>query len=481
MNAYKMSNEIQNINPNRCLLIVPPFQSSKASILGSFRFTMPPLGLLSIAAWLRFNKIETSILDFTVEDTKRNELSSLLQSHTNNNGIPNWIGISVCTPVAYNAYQIADICRQLYPTAQIVLGGPHITILKEKIFDECISADYLITEEGEHTLCDLILNNDLTPDNLYVRNSDNSIIKRKARVVDLEKLPMPAYDLLKFNKYIPPPSSLKSKFPCIGLITSRGCPYKCTFCTKISGSKLRFYSVEQIIEQIVFLKNKFHIKQFHFYDDTITAKREYIISLCNKIIESNIKIHWSCFARVDTVDREVLQIMKTAGCFLIMYGVESMDDDILLSIKKGITVNQIKNALKLTREIGIETRSAFIIGNPHDTVETLKKTKEAMLKLPTDFIQVMIAIPMPGSQFYLDAQKEGRLLSKCWTDFDLSKVVYRHPRFTEKELKKIQRQYYISFYLRFKIIFLYISQLNSLAAFKNILRGLRGFLNIISV
>jgi radical SAM superfamily enzyme YgiQ (UPF0313 family) len=147
---------------------------------------------------------------------------------------------------------------------------------------------------------------------------------------------------LEFEKYVPPPASLNSKRPAIGIITSRGCPYKCTFCARITGHKLRFKTIDQIIDEIKYLKEKFKIKQFHFYDDTITCNKNFIKTLCNRIIDENLNLHWSCFARVDTVDEEILGLMKKAGCFVIMYGVESLDEKILLDVKKGITVEQIR-------------------------------------------------------------------------------------------------------------------------------------------
>lgn len=463
-----------------CLLIIPPFQSGPGSILKSFKYSMPPLGLLSIAAWLRQNDISVSLLDFTIEDTTKYSTEDILLNYAKENGTPRWIGISVCTPVAYNAYNLADICKKLFTNTKVVLGGPHITVLGSDVFKECNSADFLITGEGEYTLCNLIKDNNFSANNILIRADNANRTLLPDNTVDLATLPMPAYDLLKFNKYIPPPASLNSKHPGIGIITTRGCPFSCTFCTKISGSKLRLIPVPKVIEQLKYLKEKFNIKQFHFYDDTISCNRKYIIELCETIIRENLNIHWSGFARVDTVDEEILMKMKKAGCFIIMYGVESMDEEILLSIKKGITVPQIKTALNLTRKVGIESRISVIIGNPKDTPETLQKTQKELLKLKTDFLQVFIAIPMPGSQFYKEAKAENRVLSENWENYNLSKVLYKHPVFTEKQLFKIQRQYYLAFYLRFGIILRYLSKIRSFNAVRNIFNGFLGFLKIIS-
>lgn len=464
-----------------CLLILPPFESGKGSILKSFVYSMPPIGLLSIASWLRHNGIAVSLLDFTIENTHKFTLEQIIKTHIDENGIPDWIGISVCTPVAYSAYKVSDVCKKYLPQTKVVMGGPHITVLGADIFNECHTVDFLITGEGEYTFCNLINNNDLTPSNLLLKGIPTTRETLPAPEVDLHNLPMPAYDLLKFIKYTPPPSSLNSKKPGIGLITSRGCPYKCTFCTKISGSKLRLIPIPHVIDEIKYLKKTFKIKQFHFYDDTITCHKHHIIELCNALLSEKLNIHWSCFARVDTVDEEMLKLMKRAGCFIIMYGVESMDEEILKKIDKSITVTQIRNALEQTRKAGIESRISLIIGTPHETHESIKKTKTEMLKLKTDFLQVFIAIPMPGSQFYFEAKAQNRLLSENWTDFNLSKVIYKHPVFNEKELFALQRQLYIAFYLRFRVLVRFILNIKSLSAIKNIFTGFKGFLKIISV
>jgi radical SAM superfamily enzyme YgiQ (UPF0313 family) len=463
-----------------CLLIVPPFESGKGSILKSFKYSMPPLGLLSIAAWLRMHGVVVSLLDLTVEDTRKHSVKELLTAHVSEHGTPRWIGISVCSPVAYRAYSISDLCKELLPESMVVLGGPHITVIGEKVFAECESADVLITGEGEYAMCDLITRNETGASNVLVRGDNSGKTMGEGPDIDLAKLPMAAYDLLKFERYVPPPSSLRSRQPGIGIIATRGCPFHCTFCTKISGSKLRLTPVPQIIAQLKVLKEKFKIRQFYFYDDTISCNRKYILELCQAIIDEQLHLHWSCFARVDTVDMEVLGMMKKAGCFIIMYGVESLDEEVLLSYRKGITVPQIKAALEMTRKSGIESRSSLIIGGPKDTPETHRKTKTELLKLKTDFLQVFIAIPMPGSRFYKEAKAEGRVLSENWEDFNLSKVLYKHPVFSEKELFALQRQYYLAFYLRFSVMFRYLRMINSWNALRNVFNGLKGFIQIVT-
>jgi len=467
------------VNVDYCLLIVPPYASGKGSILKSFDYTVPPVGLLSIAGWLRANEIEVDILDFTIINTRKKTIEEILNEQFRKKGVPGWVGITVCTPVAYNAYDVAEKIKNLQPNIKIVLGGPHITVLGSRIFEECKSADYLITGEGEYSLCNLIKHGDTRPDNIIGKFTGPSLAKIPSPEVDITQLPLPAYDLLDFEKYVPPPASLQSKKPGIGIITSRGCPFKCTFCSRITGTKLRHKSINQVIEEIKYLKEKFKIKQFHFYDDTITCNRKYITELCNTFISEGLNLHWSCFARVDTVNADTLTLMKRAGCFVIMYGVESLDEGILADIQKGITTGQIELALKQTRAAGIESRISLIIGTPNETHQTLEKTLKGLLKLETDFFQTFIAVPMPGSQFYKDAKVEGRVINENWADYNLSKVLYRHRIFSENELFRMQRTMYLRFYLRCKIIFRLLRKLNSFTAIINVFNGLKGFIRIV--
>ena len=461
-----------------CLLIVPPFNSGKRSVFKAFEYTMPPIGLLSIAAWLQQNGISVKILDFTVEKNDSNTIESLLSDFKNKFGNPQWVGITVCTPVAYISYHISDLCKSIFKDSKIVFGGPHITVIGQDVFNECDSVDFLVLGEGEYTLCNLILGNDNISTNLLQRNkkTNNSSISYN---VDLSALPMPAYDLLKFKLYSPPPSTLKRKKAVMGIIASRGCPYNCTFCVKTAGSKLRFVPVHKVIAQIKYLKEKFSIEQFNFYDDTITCNYEYIKALCEKLIEENLNIQWSCFARVDTVNLEILGLLKKAGCLIVMYGVESLDENVLKSINKNFTAEQIKKALELTHSVGLESRVSVMIGNPADTYSSIRKTRKEMLKLKADFLQVFIAIPMPGSEFYKNAIEEKRLKSQKWSDYDLSKVLYQHPLFSEKQLFKMQKQFYISFYFRFKYIVRTFGKLDSFSSFKQLLNGFLGFFKII--
>jgi radical SAM superfamily enzyme YgiQ (UPF0313 family) len=440
---------------------------------------MPPVGLLSIAGYLKENNIEVNLLDYTIESFKKRSVEEILLEKIDKISIPKWFGISVCTPVAYNAYEIVELIRKNYPESKIVLGGPHITVLKEKVFEECPEADFLVIGEGEYALYDLIENEDPSADNIIVKNEQNDIAKVKAKDVVVENLPMPAYDILGFEKYVPPPASLQSKKPGIGIIASRGCPYKCSFCARITGNRLKFKQIEQLIDEIKYLKEKFKIKQFHFYDDTITSKKSYIMDLCQRFIDENLNLHWSCFARVDTVDEEVLTLMRKSGCFVIMYGVESLDERVLKDVNKGINIKQINEALILTRKAKIESRISLIIGTPTETRESLNKTKRELLKLDTDFFQTFIAVPMPGSKFFDEALAQNRLINTNWNEYDLSKVLYRHSVFTEKELFREQRNMYLRFYLRPKIIFNLFKSINSFTAIKNIFRGFSGFIQII--
>lgn len=462
-----------------CLLIVPHYISGSGSILKSFSYSMPPVGLLSIAGYLKENNIEVNLLDYTIESFKKRSVEEILLEKIDKISIPKWFGISVCTPVAYNAYEIVELIRKNYPESKIVLGGPHITVLKEKVFEECPEADFLVIGEGEYALYDLIENEDPSADNIIVKNEQNDIAKVKAKDVVVENLPMPAYDILGFEKYVPPPASLQSKKPGIGIIASRGCPYKCSFCARITGNRLKFKQIEQLIDEIKYLKEKFKIKQFHFYDDTITSKKSYIMDLCQRFIDENLNLHWSCFARVDTVDEEVLTLMRKSGCFVIMYGVESLDERVLKDVNKGINIKQINEALILTRKAKIESRISLIIGTPTETRESLNKTKRELLKLDTDFFQTFIAVPMPGSKFFDEALAQNRLINTNWNEYDLSKVLYRHSVFTEKELFREQRNMYLRFYLRSKIIFNLFKSINSFTAIKNVFRGFSGFIQII--
>jgi radical SAM superfamily enzyme YgiQ (UPF0313 family) len=258
---------------------------------------------------------------------------------------------------------------------------------------------------------------------------------------------MPAYDLLPISSYRPAKGAYK-RLPAMSILTSRGCPGRCTFCSKVLGSRIVFKSAKGIYEEIQYLIKSYKIKEILFYDDTFTVNRKNIIELCDMLIKDKVDISWTCFARVDFIDYEMLVRMKQAGCHQIMYGVENVDEGVLKNINKKINLPQVINAVKWTKKAKIECRLAFMVGNPGDTKEIVNENIEFVNKLNPDLAIFNITTPFPGTEMFNWAKERNLIITYNWDDYTLAKPVMRLENLTEIEIKELYLLMYRSFYMR---------------------------------
>ena len=269
-------------------------------------------------------------------------------------------------------------------------------------------------------------------------------------IENLDDLPFPAWHLIDISRY---------KLPYIGspflMVTPhRGCPYNCTFCTAQTyyGSKIRIRSVQNVISELWYLKNRFNIDHIFFWSDTFTGNKKFVKDLCKAIIDEKLSIHWTCNSRIDTVDIELLQIMKKAGCFMISYGIESADPSILSSCGKKTTPEKAKEAVRLTKKAGIMTVGHFILGLPGETEKSANKSIMFAKSIGLDFAQFYFAVPFPGSRLYQTAVKEGWIEKGDFSSFEQDSCIMNLPTITKNKLESLRKKAYKEFYLRPSII-----------------------------
>ena len=364
--------------------------------------------------------------------------------------------------------------RETIPNTKIVVGGPHPTIFPKQTMEEVPEIDFVGIGEGERIIVELLdaIENKRPISGvkgiLYRKN--NNIIMNEFRepIKDIDALPLPDRNLLNMKKYKPAPTYYK-KLPSYIMLTSRGCPFNCTYCSKIFGRLYRYHSVDRIIKEMKILIYKYGAREIIFRDDTFTINKDHVRNLCNEIIkqELNEKIKWTCMTRVHLVDRDLLLLMKKAGCWSIHYGIESGNQRLLNLIRKGITLEQCRNAIKWTKEFGIETKTFFMIGLPTETKEESMKTLKFTKELDPDWIQVTITVPYPGTELYETAKKDGTLKSFKWEDYQTwagwsdKDLVYTPEERNAEELKKLQKKAMRDFYFRPKFIIKQIKNLRS--------------------
>lgn len=427
------------------LLIDPPRTViGKGNIWRALKRNLPTLGLAYIAAFLEKHGYNASIVDMNVETIGIDDLLARISS-----GQYKLVGITATTVQINPALIIAEKIKEKFPDIKIVMGGPHPNVMLEEVLSSEY-VDYVVRGEGELTMLELVKGEDLRlilglsykVDNKQVHNPPRPVIE------DLDKLPFPARHLLPVDKYSPTPGNYK-RLPAMSMITSRGCPGKCTFCnTDIFGKSIRFRSAENIAEEIKFLVKKYKVKEISFYDDTFTVSKKNIEELCSIIIKNNIDITWSCMSRADFVNPSLLELMHKAGCHSICYGIESGDEQILANVNKKISLNRVQEAIEWTKKAKIDVRISLMLGNPGETEETLKKTIRYAISLDPDICVFNITTPFPGTQMFNWAKENGYITTLNWDDYDLGHFVMSLPTVGIEAIKKYYKFAYRKAYLR---------------------------------
>lgn len=434
---------------------------------------MPPLGLLFLAAVLEREGMEVDVFDFQAEFVDWGDIERRIASKD----YP-FFGITGTTPVISGAYRIAEIIKKHHPHTSVIFGGVHATALPEEALAKPY-VDFVIRGEGEESLYHLIRGKPLsTIGGLSYKHEDQFIHNQPDGLIEnLDEIPSPAYHKLNLNNYKPAAGAYK-RLPAINMTSTRGCPARCTFCNS-AKIKLRKRSADKIYAEMSMLVNHHHIREIQFYDDTFTVFPSNIKRLCQLITENRLDVTWSCFARADYVNPELLATMKAAGCHQIMYGIESADESILLNIRKNCPKEKSAQALAMTRAAGIDSRCTFMLGNPGETIETIKRTIQLSIELNPDIAVYNITMPFPGTEMFQWAKSNGLLRTENWDDYDLATPVMQLPTITSKEIVKMYNQAYRSFYMRPGFIVNKLKKLRSLSDIKVLLRGSSSLLGFI--
>jgi radical SAM superfamily enzyme YgiQ (UPF0313 family) len=409
------------------------------------RIIWPQTNLAYMAAMVD-ETLEVEIIDCIAEDMDWKQFEQHLLEKK-----PRYLVSHVITSLETNDIKTFYLAKQIGECITIAMG-PHVTELTEEVLTNHLSLDFIIRGETEITFKELITtleqNGDLSEVN-GIAYRDNGVIKtsdEREFITNLDELPLPRHDLLPLEKYVFP--FIASKFTFV--ISSRGCPYPCTFCRQpiMWDYKVRTRSAKNILEELKMLK-KLGVNNFLFHSDTFTINKDIVLELCKMMIDEKLDMKWGCNSRVDTVDQEMLNLMKKAGCWMIAYGIESGSQQILDNTRKEITLDQSVNAVKLTHDIGISVYGYFIIGLPGETKETINETIEFAKELPLTFAIFHVGSPYPGTVFYKEAKEKGWLNFTKWEDVDQGKatpVVY--PDLSSDEILKGIKKAYLAFYLR---------------------------------
>jgi anaerobic magnesium-protoporphyrin IX monomethyl ester cyclase len=436
-----------------------------------------PLGLAMLAAYVRQQGHEPTIIDAAVERlTPAQTLERVMELE------PSVVGITANTVMMPPAMQIATVLRARLPDTLIVLGGKHVSVIPEDIYEGTHDPpfDLSVIGEGEETLLDIV-------QQLEVRGSrqalladaaavdairgiafqrDGHVVKTAPRplIRDLDTLPFPARDLLPVRRYKPVGNRYK-RLPAYAIVAIRGCPYPCTFCSE-ARTTVRFSSPSRVVAEIEHLVTEYGAREITFWDDTMTLNKKWMYELCDRIVEKKLDVVWSCFAAINTITPELLAKMKSAGCWNIFYGIETTDDKLKkqIRIQKFASDDHIKRVIRQTQAAGIEVRAAFMVGLPGETPEVAMRTLDVALDLEPDYAQWNYTVPYPGTELWTDMRKHGRLIAQHWGQFSNWYPSYLPFAYDSPDaLVRIRRHVLRRFYLRPSYVWRRLSKVRHLS------------------
>ena len=397
----------------RVLLINPYYPISETP--------SPPLGLAYLGAALEQAGIQVKILDYVVYPYREDTLGSVLKRFK-----PHIAGATAVTMTFDHAREVLTNVKAIDPHVLTVMGGPHVTFCARQTLETFPELDVVVLGEGEETFVDLTKTvarahhldavNGIT---YRIGAQINTTAKRKL-IRNLDALPLPARHLLPLGRY-------RTLGLPISMTTSRGCPYKCIFCVgrKMVGAKVRYHSIDRVVAELEYLAS-LKFRQINIADDLFTANQKHCLAVCAEMIKRKLDINWTSFARVDTVSENLLSKMKAAGCTAVSFGIESANPDILKTIKKGITVQQVIDAVRMCRRAGIRPYASFILGLPGETPDTIKESAALAAKLQQEGLAYgfHILAPFPGTEVREKNDALGiRILTDDWSKYDANRAV----------------------------------------------------------
>lgn len=444
----------------KILLIFPP---GRADPMFKIERTNPPLGLMYLAAVIE-KEFEVKILDAVVEGFEKrvyhnkcrfdygldyNEIKSFIYNFS-----PELIGVScLFTEERLHAHSICRIAKEINSEIITVMGGVHPTATPYEVMKDK-NIDYIIMGEGEYSFRELLnrLNNnkDISEiDGIVYRNANNiKINPKKSFIHNLDELPFPArhkVPLLKYSEFAEKGIRYPSKgYPYTTLLSSRGCPAKCIFCSSsiMYGPRLRTRSAGNVLAEIEVLVNKWGIKELDFFDDNLTFDRKRALEIFQGMIDRKYNLYWTAGngLAIYALDEELLEKMKECGCYRLHLAVESGDQEVLTKIiRKPLDLKRVKPIIKKAKELDMETVGFFIIGFPGETMNSIRKTVALAEELDFDYITFQIAAPHPGTKLFKICEESNLFISEFTLDnLSTSKGNIVTDAFTPRQLEEIR-------------------------------------------
>ena len=411
--------------------------------------TIPGMGVLILAAVARQLGYRVHLIDAKEQGTPLDEVCRQIAALK-----PDYLGLSATTISVTNAARIAERVRRLVPQVTTILGGAHVSAIPERTLDAFASIDYGIVGEGEHSLFELLarLEDGGTVDDvpgLAYRRDGRAIANLRAPYIDdLDELPMPAWDLLPdFPHRFQPTLFSYPRTPVATLITSRGCPFSCSFCDRsTSGKRGRMHSVAYIVGLCRHLVG-LGVRHIIFVDDLFTVRKPRVVDMCNAFLDHGFTFSWSCNSHPNLLDFDTLKLMRRAGCWQIAYGIESGSQRILDVVKREVRIPKMRETLRMTQAAGIRTKGYVMIGHPTEGLDSLTEDVAFLKQVELDLCQITKFTPYPGTPAYPTIREFGTF-EEDWERMNAMNFMFIPRGLSEEILETYFDHLYRAFYSR---------------------------------
>ncbi len=446
------------MDAQRVLLIHPLGYDARAANRDIARMAslLPPLGLASIAAYLEQHGLCAEIIDcFARPDADRMIDEYVRRYH------PKFLGATCTTANFLDAARIFRRTKEFSPDTCCVAGGPHVSALREKIIQDYPEVDYVVVGEGEQTLRSL-MEADGHPKGiagLVHRDNGQAVFSGvQKKLLDLDTLPLPAYDKIEgFPRRYQLPIFNYPRTPNASCVSSRGCPYQCSYCDRsVFQRSFRYNSAEYLYNHVRSLQEQFGVRHINFYDDQFTFNRKRVVEFCRRMISEPLGMTFNCAARAEHVDPELLALMKRAGCWMISLGIETGDPDLLAQHRQNADLELMSRTIHDIHRVGIRVKGLFMIGLPGETEQTFRRTMAYVFSLPIDDLNVAKFTPFPGSPLYENIHSLGKF-EENWEKMDCMNTVFVPHGMTAEQLERLFYKFHKRYYTRPKTLWNFVS------------------------
>lgn len=417
---------------------------------------MPPIGLASIAAYLKSHGIDATIIDCYARPNSDRLIRDYLLTEK-----PGFMGLSCTTSSFLDGVRIAELAKSILPNLRVVFGAAHVSALKERVLEDFPIIDFVVVGEGEQTLSELVESGGkdaaLVQGIVYREaGGDVCFTGYRARGIDLDTLPFPAYEKLEgYPEAYKLPIFNYPKAPNSSCVSSRGCPYACSYCDRsVFRRSFRYNSAEYMYEHLRYLKERFGVRHINFYDDQFTFNRKRVKDFTRMLIDCPLEMTFNCAARAEHIDLDLLRQMKAAGCWMISLGIETGDEKLLAQHRQNANLRLLADKIRLIKQAGIRTKGLLMMGLPGETEASIKKSMDYVFSLPIDDFNLAKFTPFPGSPIYQNIHALGTF-NEDWEKMDCMHFLFIPEGLTKERMEALFQKFYKTHFTRPKVLWGY--------------------------